>query len=254
MALAACGGGGSEAETAGDGDGSTGSAPPPGASADGWEQQYVEGSTRLSCDQGRQEMLDAGAASLRFEETEIFVGYEQVGDNQNPIVARFDGDEAVWCAKHETEGPDGRALGITWDGGEWAYVVYTVVGGGSALEQVPGWLGSYAPGSISGGGPKVSFAGRVATQDGSLAAGTFIIAVKSDNRVNSHGPRGPLTVREDGTVEFQGSSAHKPIDADGATSMDCSDYPFDSRYIFSADLSELECADCTNCNATLPCP
>lgn len=235
-------------------EGSTGSAPPPGPSADGWKQDYVDGSVRLSCDQSRDEMMSSGAASLAFGDTEIYVGYEQVGDNQNPIVARFDSGASVWCAKHETEGPDGRALGITWDGGEDAYVVYTIVGGGSALDQAPGWLPSYAPGSISGGGPKVSFVGRVKTADGALDAGTFVIAVKSDNKVNSHGPRGPLTVREDGTVEFQGASAHKPIDADGANSMDCTDYPFDSRYIFSSDLSELVCADCTNCNASNPCP
>lgn len=43
------------------------------------------------------------------------------------------------------------------------------------------------------------------------------------------------------------------VDADGSSAMDCTDYPFDSRYRFSADLTSLVCADCTNCVAQMPC-
>src|SRR5690606_23513412 len=133
------------------------------------------------------------------------------------------------------------------------YVVYTIVGGGSDLENKGGWLNSYAPGAISGGGAKVSYVGRVRVEDGELDAGTFIIAVLMSNKVNTHGPTGPVTVLEDGTVEFLGESAHKPIDADGAGWMDCTDYPFDTRYRFSADLSTLVCADSSNCTSQFPC-
>ena len=259
--LAACGSdddaaGSDGAETTGSPSaGATGSAPPPGPSALGWESDYVDGSSLLGCEQSADEMRDSGAARLSFGDSTIYVGYEQIGDNQNPVVARVDGSEQLWCRKHETEPPDGRALGITWDGGDAAYVVYTIVGGGSGLDQAAsgGFVPSYAPGSISGGGPKVSFVGRVDTNDGELSAGTFIIAVKSDNKVNTHNPAGAVIVREDGTVEFRGSSAHKPIDVD-LKAMDCTDYPFDSRYVLSPDLSEAICADCTNCTAQRPCP
>jgi len=54
-------------------------------------------------------------------------------------------------------------------------------------------------------------------------------------------------------VEFLGESAHKPIDADGKNAMDCTDYPFSSRYRFSLDLTALDCADCTNCISEKPC-
>lgn len=233
--------------------GETGSAPPPGVSAEGWESVFEEGSVRIDCEQSAADMAAAGAPSLSFGDSTIYVGYRQIGDNQDPVVARFDGETKVWCQYHETEGPDGRALGLTWDGGEAAYVVYTIVGGGSSLEGKGGWLSSYAPGSISGGGPKVSVAGRVGVSDGALESATFVIAVKSDNKVNSHSPRGPLTVLDNGNVEFSGSSAHKPIDADGKQSMDCTDYPFDSKYVFSPDLSSLVCAECSNCVAQQPC-
>ena len=231
----------------------SGEAPPPGPSADGWQSAWSDDGVRISCDDTEADLQEAGAPSLSFDDATIYFGYEQVGNNQNPIVARFDGGTAVWCQIHETEGPDGRALGLTWDGGEFAYVVYTIVGGGSSLEGKGGWLSSYAPGSISGGGPKVSVLGRVTTGDGALDTATFVIAVKSDNKVNSHSPRGPATVLPDGNVEFIGGSAHKPIDADRSSSMDCTDYPFDSRYHFTADLTDLVCAECTNCTAQMPC-
>lgn len=230
----------------------TGSSPPPGPSADGWDEAYVDGGVGIGCDQDLATMLGAGAPSLAFDDVTLVVGFEQVGDNQNPIVARFDGDAPVWCQRHETEGPDGRALGITWDGGEAAYVVYTIVGGGSSLEGKGGWVPSYAPGAISGGGPKVSYVGRVSAVDGALVSGSFIIAVKSDGTVNSHTPAGAVTVQPDGNVRFSGGSAHKPID-EGWVAMDCTDYPFDSTYVLSPDLSAMVCAECTNCDSQRPC-
>ena len=236
----------------GDGETSDGGAPPPGESAEGWMSAYVDGGVGINCAQTEADMQAAGAPALSFGDTSIYVGFEQDGQNQNPVFARFDAGVPIYCEHHETEGPDGRAVGLTWNGGDHAYVVYTIVGGGSSLEGKGGWLSAYAPGAISGGGPKVSVVGRVETTYGTLASATFVIAVKSDNSVNSHGPRGPVTVLEDGNVEFLGSSAHKPIDADGAHAMDCSDYPFDSKYVFTPDLSALECAECSNCVAQSP--
>ena len=58
---------------------------------------------------------------------------------------------------------------------------------------------------------------------------------------------------EDGNVEFLGESAHKPIDADGQSSMDCTDYPFSSRYVLTPELDSLVCASCSNCVAQQPC-
>ncbi len=250
--LVACGGDDAPQED-GMGEG-TGEAPAPGPSAEGWSSSYADDGVGFSCDAARAELEASGAPGLTFADTAIFVGFEQVGDNQNPLVIRFDGDTRIYCQKHETEGPDGRALGVTWDGGDVAYVVYTIVGGGSALESATqgGWIPAYAPGAISGGGPKVSYVGRVDVADGSLMSGTFVIAVKSDNKVNSHSVSGPVTVLKDGNVEFLGSSAHKPIDVD-LTAMDCTDYPFESRYVLTPDLTAVVCAQSTNCTSQRPC-
>ena len=225
-------------------------APVPGPSAEGWLSDFGGGVAR--CGAPETELSDLPHVTV--DNVTIYVGYEQVsGENQDPLVARYDDGQLVWCRHHEQQGPDGRAVGITWDGSEMAYVVYTIVGGGSGLEGQGGWLPSYAPGAISGGGPRVSYVGRVRATDGELLSGTFIIAVKSDHTVNTHSPAGAVTVLTDGSIEFLGESAHKPIDADGASAMDCTDYPFDSRYRFTPDLSRLVCADCTNCVSQRPC-
>lgn len=229
-----------------------GTRPPPGPSAEGWQSDFAK-AAGIRCDAAASEF--AALPSVTVGTSTMYVGFRQATSiNQNPIVARFDDGELVYCVEHEDDPPDARAVGITWNGGDHAYVVYTVVGGGTDLEGKGGFLSSYAPGAISGGGPNVSVVGRVAAATGELETATFVIAVKSDNKVNTHNPAGAVRVLEDGTVEFLGESAHKPIDADGRSAMNCTDYPFESRYRFSADLRTLVCADCTNCQSQRPCP
>jgi hypothetical protein len=236
----------------GGGGGSTynGTAPVPGPSADGWQSSY--GGGKLGCGSAEADIADRTHVTVG--QSTIYVGYQQVTSiNQDPAVARYDNGQLVWCVRHETQGPDGRAVGITWDGGEYAYVVYTIVGGGSDLEGRGGWLSAYAPGAINGGGPTVSVIGRVKASNGELETATFVMAVLSNNKVNTHRPAGAVTVLTDGNVEFLGVSAHKPIDANGRESMDCTEYPFHSRYILSADLRSLVCCECTNCVSDQPC-
>ena len=190
----------------------------------------------------------------------LYAGYEQTsGDNQDPVFARFDDGKKVYCVHQEDDGPDGRAVALTWDGQEHAYVVYTVVGGGTDLEGKGGWLSSYAPGAISGGGKKVSVVAQVSAETGNVEAASFVVAVLGDGKLNSHQPvdeelsLAPITVLADGNVQFMGSSGHKPIDADGKSPMDCSDYPFTTKYVLSPNLKELVCAESTNCVSQKPC-
>lgn len=225
-----------------------------------WTSDYAEARIDVSSNgnecQVSAEMLDRSAlARASIGDVRIYAGYDQVsGDNQDPVVARVDGGVVTWCRHHENDPPDGRALGVAWDGGERAYVVYTVVGGGTDLEKV-GWFRSYGGhAAISGGGVKVSVLGQVNARTGELSSATHIIAIKDGNKVNSHVPAGPPSVLADGSVEFRGESAHKAIGADGKKPMLCTDYPFDTTYRFSADLEQLICAECSNCTGnTLPC-
>ena len=234
-----------------DGSGYDGTAPVPGPSAAGWVSDY--GAERATCGCPQADLAERPHVTVG--ETTIYVGYEQVtGTNQDPVVARYDNGQLVWCKYHETQGPDGRAVGITWDGGEYAYVVFTIVGGGTDLEGNGGWISSYAPHYLrASGSKKVSCIGRVNVTNGELETSTFVIAVMSENRINSHGPSGAVTVLTDGNVEFLGGSAHKPVDSDGLSSMECTEYPFHSRYRFSPDLTSLVCCECTNCVSDQPC-
>lgn len=261
--LVACGDAGSATPTTTDSSPSTSTAttdsqptgelpPPTGEPAPGWQKAFNPEPVGLNCTMSAAEMASAGAANLRFGDAVIYVGFEQDGQNQNPVFARFDADVKTYCEHHEGEGPDGRAYGITWDGGAVAYVVYTIVGGGSAFDAraKAGWLDRYGDG---GGSSKVSYIGEVETEFGTLTRGTFVIARKMDGKTNSHGPADAITVRVDGGLEFHGDSAFQPMNPDRSI-MTCSDYPFHSKYVFSPDLASLTCSSCTNCVSAAPCP
>lgn len=224
-------------------------APPAPLAAAGWKDAFDASGKGLRCAMTKEEM--SSAPSVTFGDTTIFVGFEQIGDNQDPLVVRYDGAKQTYCTHHEREPPDGRALGIAWDGGSTAYVVYTIVGGGSALDKAAkgGWLESYG----RGGGPKVSVLGAVDAASGALTAATFVIAKKNDGSTNTHTPTGAPIRREDGRIELRGSSAFQPVNPD-RTPMTCTDYPFATQYVLSADLRALECSSSTNCTAKAPCP
>lgn len=254
------GDGDGDGDDSGDGDGSM--LPESELSADeSWTSDFADASISVSssdngCTTTATDLAQSGLARVPSEDGRIlYVGFAQVGaNNQDPLVALVDGDEVMWCQHHEDDPPDGRAVGVSWNGGEVAYVTYTVVGGGTDLEGGGGWLDSYAPGAISGGGVKVSLVGQVDVSSGALLSSTFVIAVKMDGTVNTHNPSTAAHVLSDGSIEFLGESTHKPIGVDKATSMGCTDYPFDTRYRFSADLSTLICAESTNCDSNhVPC-
>jgi len=52
-------------------------------------------------------------------------------------------------------------------------------------------------------------------------------------QTNSHSPADAITVLVGGALEFHGHSAFRPMNPDRST-MECSDYPFSSKYIFTA--------------------
>ena len=229
--------------------------PPPGASADGWKRSELGLAEAIDCEMSPEALASSSAARVSVSNDTLYAGYKQIGDNQDPRVVRVSDDEIVYCVAHETSGPDGRAVAVTWDGGEFAYVVYTIVGGGSEFDGSNGWLSSFAPGAITGGNKKVSYIARMRVADGSIhGEGTFVISVlnpdpdkdRTSPRVNSHAPAEPVVVLEKGNVEFRGNASHKPIDSTKQLSMlGCPDSAtgFDSLYVFSADLTTLICAE-----------
>jgi hypothetical protein len=249
--LAACGGETGD-DGGGDGGGNDGGngADDAGAPDPAWVRGTSESPVAMDCTRTRSELEVSGAPAVAVDDTVIFAGYEQVsGNNQDPLVVRFDGDAQTWCEHHEQTPPDGRAVGLTWDGGDTLYVVYTVDGGGSGFDaHVDGWQDSYG----MGGGPKVSVLLAVDAEDGSPTHGTYVISKLSNGNTNTHGPREAPFVESDGSVGFRGESAFQPLNPD-KTTMTCTEYPFDTFARFSADLSTVLCAESTNCLASTPC-
>ncbi len=204
---------------------------------------------------------------LAFGRTVVFAGFRQRGDNQDPVFARFDGGRKVYCRHHEQEPPDGRAVGLTWDGGRTAYVLYTVVGGGTALEAPArrGWLQRYGDG---GGSSAVTVVGQVELRGGTLTRSTFLVARRIKNGQTKTNTIVPVAapLRTASGVAILAKSAFAPINPD--MSLMCpsgkGEYPQSApgradkaSYlgVFTADLGGLTCAKTWSCsNVRRPCP
>lgn len=261
LALCACGSGDTTSTPAEPG-GAVGVPTGPG---DGrFRQAFAKDGVGVTCEMTFEQMKASSAPYIESGNTTIFVGFQQYGNNQDPVFFRFDGGQKVYCEHHEQQAPDGRALGITWDGGPTAYVVYTIVGGGTALETAAGggWLTRYGDG---GGSAAVSVIGEVETQFGTLKRATFVTARRDNNtKTNTLRPAGALKVLTDGSLEFIGYSAFGPLNPDkSAMCVPSVEYPsaldgaMGPSYLarFAPDLGSVRCASTAGCSLVkTPCP
>ncbi len=243
--------------------GTSGSGIPTGPGDGSWRTAFSEDAAGMSCDSTLADLVAAGAPLLTSGATTLAVGYQQIGDNQDPVFVRFDDEVMVYCQRHEQEPPDGRAYGLTWDGGPVAYVVYSVVGGGTAFDSLAasGWISSYGDG---GGSSKVLVLGAVDTTSGAVQHATFVPAKRQmGTKTNTLGPAGPIVVLEDGSLEVLGRSAFAPLNPD-KTVMCVPDVEYPGAFDgaegpnflarFAPDLSAMLCSSTAGCsNVTTPC-
>jgi len=230
---------------------------PTGAGDGNFRKAFKDGGVGVTCELTYSQMVQSGAPSLTVGNTTLFVGFQQYGNNQDPVLFRFDNQVKVYCEHHEAQSPDGRALGITWDGGPTAYLVYTITGGGTAFDTLAkgGWISSYGNGGASS---KVAVIAQVETQFGTVQRATFVPARRQSGTItNSLSPADAVTVLTDGTLEFVGSSAFAPLNPDRSPMcLANTEYPaaLDGKqgpsYLarFSADLSSALCASTAGCS------
>lgn len=186
-----------------------------------------------------------GAAKVSFGNTTIYIGTNQASpNNQNPIITSFTNGVRDWVkSDYETGGPDGRGLGLLWDGSDRLYAAFTIDGGGSGIESLAtnGWLSSYG----SGGGSQVTVLAQIDPLTGGQGSaiapagnGTFISALLSSGNTNSLVPTG-LSFSGNNIV-LEADSFFSPRDINrnrqtqttpGITS------PFDYTITFTGDLS-----------------
>ncbi len=208
----------------------------------------------LDCTMSAAAMATSDAAAVTVGASTIYAGWKQVaGNNQDPFLARVDNGGIAWCVGVEAESPDGRAYGLAWDGGPTLYVVYSVDGGGTALDGVGGWLPAYGSAG-GGGGPKVAVIAKHDPDSGALQRATFVPAQLPSGKINTLAPRA-FTVTTAGEVELLGDPTFSTLNPD-KTRMCASgsEYPSGYRVRFPADLGTPICAQTETCGAvTTPC-
>ncbi len=233
-----------------------------------WKRAFNGSAGSVGCEQSFAQLKKSGTPRLTVGRTTIFVGFQQYGNNQDPVFARYDGTREVYCEHHEKQSPDGRALGVTWDGGPTAYVVYTVVGGGTELEAKAsrGWINRYGDGGASSA---VTVVGQVELAGGTLTRSTFLVARRVKNgqtKTNTIIPvAAPLRTSSGGVAIFA-KSAFAPLNPD-QTQMCPSgkgEYPQSGPGradgasfvgVFASSLGSLSCARTWGCsNVRRPCP
>lgn len=231
-----------------------------------WRRAFAAHAGAIGCTLGLAQLRASDTPRLTFGRTTVFVGFQQYGTNQDPVFVRFDGRTEVYCEHHEHQAPDGRALGLTWDGGPTAYVVYTVAGGGTELEAKArhGWLSGYGDGGASA---KVTVVGQVELRYGTVQRASFVVArlVKNGQvKTNSLVPVAAPERLADGRVAVLAGAAFSPLNPD--RSPMCaggSEYPAAGPRaggasfvgVFAASLSSLTCARTWGCgHVRRPCP
>lgn len=221
---------------------------PTAGSTNGYSYAFTAAPATFDCNESLDAISAKQPAKVTFGASTIVVGYEQVGGNdQDPLVARFDNGQKVFC-EHSKKGGgiDGRAYGLTWDGGTHLYVVYTIVGGGTLFDTAAkgGWLSSYGDGGASA---KASVIGIVDTTTGVVTKASFVTSKLTKNgqlKTNTLVPADAVHVTPEGAVEFFGTPAYCTLNPDRSSMCDPnkSDYPKDYRARFNADLTEMLCA------------
>jgi hypothetical protein len=189
-----------------------------------------------------------GAARVTFGSRTIYVGTHQVSAiSQNPIVASFTNGIADWIVNdYEVGTPDGRAVGVMWDGAYLLYVAMTVDGGGSGIEAhtTNGWQTAYG----AGGGPRVTVLLRLNANSGRPMAGTFSIARLANGNTNALIPTNLDFVNS--RVVMFADSAFSPLDVNRAlmTQTGSGSSPHRYRVVFDANLQTAVSAEAIGWN------
>ena len=198
----------------------------------------------FSCDDSESTLNNKGVSTVSEGKSSIYIGYRQLGNNKDPIVARFDDGVQVWCrTDYETTPDDNTGYGLFWDEtADRLYGVFSATGTqGSSNEDfrrfaTNGWLTHYTDGSPSGGGgAKVAIIAQIDPANGDIDQATFVTAVTSKRKTNS------LTITEldfeDGYLKVTANSWYSPRNLD-KSSMSCSgSSPFEYKLGLKADLS-----------------
>ncbi|GAB4516064.1 MAG: hypothetical protein OHK0046_20640 [Anaerolineae bacterium] len=217
------------------------------------ESSFGGAGSSINC-AGSEADLANGSTSVTVGSTTIYTGYHQIsGNNQNPIIARYDSGVRVWCRDdYEQTGDDGRGYGLLYDGTN-LYAVFSATGTQSGPNYTrwtgSGWLASYG----NGGGAKVAIVLRINPADGEPLSGSYLYSKLSNGKTNSFAVTN-LTITSSNTLFINGDAWFSPLNTD-RSAMTCSgSSPFKYRLEMSLDLSTALGAAADGCVDNSPDP
>lgn len=209
----------------------------------------------FSCGDSEPALISKGVSVVTEGDRSIYIGYRQLGNNKDPIVARFDDGVQVWCrVDYETTPDDNTGYGLYWDGtADRLYGVFSATGTQGSTDEAfrrfatNGWLKHYTDGSPGGGGgAKVAIIARIDPNNGDIHQATFLTAVTSKHKTNSLTVIGLDFV--DGYLHVTANSWYSPRNLD-KSAMSCSgSSPFVYKLGLKANLSAAISASAEGCD------
>lgn len=204
----------------------------------------------FSCSDSEQELIDKGVTHVKNGDGIVYIGYRQLGENKDPITAKFTSGNQDWCkTDYEVSNDDSTGYGLLWYD-DYLYGIFTSTGTqGSVNEDFrefagSGWLSSYG----AGGGAKISVIARIDIETGEPQYATFVSAVLSSGNSNS------LLVKDiysNGTnlvVECDSWWSPRSADKKGMSCPDGTKTPIHYRLEFDYDLSTVYEASAPPCS------
>lgn len=198
---------------------------------------------KFTPEDNQETLEEKGAAQVSVGDSTIYIGTEQVSaNNQNPIITRFTNGERDWVVNnYETGSPDGRGVGLLWDGEMELYAAFTVDGGGSGISAFTreGWLNSYG----TGGGAKVTALVKLDPETGrqgsdvAQGTGTFVSALLSNGNVNTLTPTDLSFQGENIVLDSESFFSPRRTTKERMEQTIAQDSPFPYQITFEPDLS-----------------
>lgn len=192
-----------------------------------------------------------GTVRIESGNTVFVAGYRQVsGNNQNPIIARYDNGRLTWSrTDYETGRADGRAYGLVYDPSRNVlYAAFSVDGGqagsvGYERFTRSGWLTSYG----RGGGAKASMIAQINPTSGAPMRGTFITSELTNGRTNTVVVTA-LSFPNASSLEVRANAWFHPRRTNGSRYTCSGSSPFRYKVVLNSNLTSAISASAPGCN------
>lgn len=139
-------------------------------------------SVTFSCNDSEATIAAKNGPKVVNGTAKIYIGYQQLSNNKNPVTIRFNNGIKAWCRNdYETTNDDGTGYGLYWNGSDVLYGIYSSKGSQTGNDFRRFASGRWLPSYGNGGGPKAAVIARINPDNGQVDYATFFSSKKSDN-------------------------------------------------------------------------